>query len=36
MKTIPRLSLTGDVLIDQLGFGLYKVPPAETVGLVTT
>ena len=35
MKTIPRLSLNNGVLIDQLGFGLYKVPPAETVGLVT-
>jgi diketogulonate reductase-like aldo/keto reductase len=35
MKTSPRLSLNNGVLIDQLGFGLYKVPPAETAGLVT-
>lgn len=35
MKTIPRLSLNNGVLIDQLGFGLYKVPPSEAAGLVT-
>lgn len=35
MKTSPRLSLNNGVLIDQLGFGLYKVPPADTAGLVT-
>lgn len=34
MKTSPRLSLNNGVLIDQLGFGLYKVPAAETPGLV--
>ncbi|MDR7080892.1 diketogulonate reductase-like aldo/keto reductase [Arthrobacter ginsengisoli] len=35
MKPSPRLSLNNGVLIDQLGFGLYKVPPAEAAGLVT-
>jgi 2,5-diketo-D-gluconate reductase A len=35
MKTSPRLSLNNGVLIDQLGFGLYKVPPADAAGLVT-
>ncbi|MDQ0075959.1 aldo/keto reductase [Arthrobacter oryzae] len=35
MKNSPRLSLNNGVLIDQLGFGLYKVPPAEAAGLVT-
>jgi 2,5-diketo-D-gluconate reductase A len=35
MKTSPRLSLNNGVLIDQLGFGLYKVPPADATGLVT-
>lgn len=35
MKTTPRLSLNNGVLIDQLGFGLYKVPPADAAGLVT-
>jgi 2,5-diketo-D-gluconate reductase A len=34
MKTSPRLSLNNGVLIDQLGFGLYKVPAAEAKGLV--
>ena len=34
MKTSPRLSLNNGVLIDQLGFGLYKVPPADAAGLV--
>lgn len=36
MKTSPRLSLNNGVLIDQLGFGLYKVPAAEASGLVAT
>lgn len=36
MRTSPRLSLNNGVLIDQLGFGLYKVPPAEAEGLVAT
>jgi 2,5-diketo-D-gluconate reductase A len=36
MKTSPRLSLNNGVLIDQLGFGLYKVPAAEAKGLVAT
>ncbi|MEV7132061.1 aldo/keto reductase [Arthrobacter sp. NPDC093128] len=35
MKTSPRLSLNNGVLIDQLGFGLYKVPSAGAAGLVT-
>jgi 2,5-diketo-D-gluconate reductase A len=35
MKTSPRLSLNNGVLIDQLGFGLYKVPSADAAGLVT-
>ena len=35
MKTSPRLSLNNGVLIDQLGFGLYKVPPADAADLVT-
>ncbi|MDQ0678261.1 2,5-diketo-D-gluconate reductase A [Arthrobacter pascens] len=34
MKTSPRLSLNNGVLIDQLGFGLYKVPTAEASALV--
>jgi diketogulonate reductase-like aldo/keto reductase len=36
MTTSPRLSLNNGVLIDQLGFGLYKVPPADTANLVAT
>ncbi|HSN38164.1 MAG TPA: aldo/keto reductase [Arthrobacter sp.] len=35
MKPSPRLSLNNGVLIDQLGFGLYKVPPGNAAGLVT-
>jgi 2,5-diketo-D-gluconate reductase A len=35
MKSAPRLSLNNGVLIDQLGYGLYKVPPAEAAGLVS-
>ncbi|BCW19267.1 oxidoreductase [Arthrobacter sp. NtRootA9] len=34
MKTSPRLSLNNGVLIDQLGYGLYKVPPSDAAGLV--
>ena len=36
MTTSPRLSLNNGVLIDQLGFGLYKVPPKDTATLVLT
>lgn len=36
MRTSPRLSLNNGVLIDQLGYGLYKVPPADAEGLVAT
>ena len=36
MKTSPRLSLNNGVLIDQLGYGLYKVPVAEASALVST
>ncbi|MET1021477.1 MAG: aldo/keto reductase [Arthrobacter sp.] len=35
MKPSPRLSLNNGVLIDQLGFGLYKVPPSDAAGLLT-
>ena len=35
MKPSPRLSLNNGVLIDQLGFGLYKVPPGDAAGLVS-
>jgi 2,5-diketo-D-gluconate reductase A len=35
MKPSPRLNLNNGVLIDQLGYGLYKVPPADAAGLVT-
>ena len=34
MTTSPRLSLNNGVLIDQLGFGLYKVPPEDAANLV--
>lgn len=34
MKPSPRISLNNGVLIDQLGFGLYKVPPREASTLV--
>lgn len=34
MRTSPRLSLNNGVLIDQLGYGLYKVPSADAAGLV--
>jgi 2,5-diketo-D-gluconate reductase A len=36
MKPSPRLSLNNGVLIDQLGFGLYKVPTADASSLVAT
>src|SRR4029453_9184931 len=36
MKPSPRISLNNGVLIDQLGFGLYKVPPREAATLVST
>ncbi|HKU31196.1 aldo/keto reductase [Arthrobacter sp. NyZ413] len=36
MKPSPRLSLNNGVMIDQLGFGLYKVPPADAASLVAT
>ncbi|KIC65616.1 aldo/keto reductase [Pseudarthrobacter phenanthrenivorans] len=36
MRTSPRLSLNNGVLIDQLGFGLYKVPATDAEGLVAT
>ena len=29
MKLSPRLTLNNGVMIDRLGFGLYKVPPAD-------
>ncbi len=35
MRISPRLALNNGVLIDRLGFGLYKVPPADAAGLVT-
>ncbi|MFJ5860127.1 aldo/keto reductase [Pseudarthrobacter sp. NPDC092439] len=36
MRKSPRLSLNNGVLIDQLGFGLYKVPPADAADVVAT
>lgn len=36
MRKSPRLSLNNGVLIDQLGFGLYKVPPEDAETLVAT
>ena len=35
MRLSPRLTLNNGVLIDRLGFGLYKVPPADAASLVT-
>jgi 2,5-diketo-D-gluconate reductase A len=35
MRISPRTALNNGVLIDRLGLGLYKVPPAEATGLVT-
>ena len=34
MRISPRLSLNNGVLIDQLGYGLYKVPSSDAAGLV--
>ncbi len=36
MSTIPSLTLNDGVAIPQLGFGVFQVPPAETVASVTT
>ncbi|UVJ37853.1 aldo/keto reductase [Arthrobacter sp. CJ23] len=36
MKPSPRLPLNNGVHIDQLGFGLYKVPPNDAAALVAT
>lgn len=35
MRLSPRLTLNNGVMIDRLGFGLYKVPPADAADLVT-
>ena len=35
MRLSPQLTLNNGVLIDRLGFGLYKVPPADAASLVT-
>ncbi|MET3811405.1 aldo/keto reductase [Arthrobacter sp. UYEF3] len=35
MRISPRLTLNNGVMVDRLGFGLYKVPPADAAGLVT-
>ncbi|MET4094186.1 2,5-diketo-D-gluconate reductase A [Arthrobacter sp. UYCu712] len=35
MRLSPRMTLNNGVLIDRLGFGLYKVPPEDAAGLVT-
>lgn len=35
MRISPRTTLNNGVLIDRLGFGLYKVPPEDAAGLVT-
>ncbi|WP_326966095.1 aldo/keto reductase [Arthrobacter sp. CG_A4] len=35
MRLSPRLALNNGVMMDRLGFGLYKVPPADAAGLVT-
>ncbi|WP_043435847.1 aldo/keto reductase, partial [Arthrobacter sp. I3] len=35
MRLSPRLTLNNGVLIDRLGFGLYKVPPGDAASLVT-
>lgn len=34
MRKSPQLRLNNGVLIDQLGFGLYKVPPADAADVV--
>jgi diketogulonate reductase-like aldo/keto reductase len=36
MPTIPSITLNDGVAIPQLGFGVFQVPPAETVAAVTT
>lgn len=36
MKPSPKISLNNGVVIDQLGFGLYKVPPKDAATLVIT
>ena len=35
MRISPRLTLNNGVMMDRLGFGLYKVPPEDAAGLVT-
>lgn len=35
MRISPRVTLNNGVLMDRLGYGLYKVPPADAAGLVT-
>lgn len=35
MRMTPRVTLNNGVLMDRLGYGLYKVPPADAAGLVT-
>ncbi len=35
MRISPRLALNNGVMIDRVGFGLYKVPPADAADLVT-
>ena len=34
-NAIPTLPLRGDVTIPQLGFGVFQVPPQDTVDVVT-
>ncbi|HKU34551.1 MAG TPA: aldo/keto reductase [Paenarthrobacter sp.] len=36
MRSPARLSLNNGVMMDQLGYGLYKVPPADADALVST
>lgn len=35
MYSVPSLRLNNGIAMDQLGFGLYKVPPGNAFGLVT-
>lgn len=35
MHTVPKLSLVNGVEMEQLGYGVYKVPPPDTAELVT-
>lgn len=35
MYSVPSLRLNNGIAMDQLGFGLYKVPPGDAFGLVT-